>query len=151
MPFISEGQIGAIQRYVAGAQNKMATARAKAEEKVGEVKDVAEAVGAAAIVGFVRGKVEASGKAFVIPNTSIDGELVLGTVLLGATLMDLFGKYDQDVQNAGMGIMAHYMGQVARNWGSKGEFGMVAGTTVGGYIGAGSAPDPLAQALSAIV
>lgn len=143
MPFISDGQIQALQRYTAGVQNKMALAKAKAEEKVGEVKDVAEAVGAAAVVGFIRGKVEARGNAFVIPNTTIDGELVLGTLLLGASLMDMFGKYDQDVQNAGMGVMAHYLGQVARNWGKSGEFGMVAGV--------GAEPDPLARALSAIV
>lgn len=146
MPFISEGQVGAIQRYVANAQTSMSKAKAKAEEKVGEVKDVAESVGAAALVGFVRGKVEATGKAFVIPNTTVDGELVLGLGLVGASLLDVFGKYDQDVQNAGVGVLSHYVGQVARNWGTKGEFSAVAGH---GQLGVGA--DPLAAALAQIV
>lgn len=149
MPWMSDGQITALQRYVAGAQTGMAKAKAKAEEKAGEVKDVMESVGAAALIGFIRGKVEAGGtRQFVIPNTTIDGELVIGTMLIGASLMDLFGKYDQDVQNAGVGIMAHYMGQVARNWGSKGEFGLVAGE--GPALISGRA-DPLAAALANIV
>lgn len=151
MPFISDSQVSAIQRYVASAQTSMARAKAKAEEKVGEVKDVAEAVGGAALVGFVRGKVEASGKRFVIPNTEVDGELVLGIGLIGSSLLDLFGKYDQDVQNVGVGIMAHYVGQVARQWGTKGSFSAVAGEPQliagGGMIGA----DPLAAALANIV
>lgn len=152
MPFMSDGQVTALQRYVANAQTGMAKARAKAEEKAGEVRDVMEVVGAAALIGFIRGKVEKGGeRQFVIPKTSIDGELVLGLGLVGSSLMDLFGKYDQDVQNAGVGILAHYVGQVARNWGSKGEFGMVAGLGHGGPHGHVGAGDPLANALAAIV
>lgn len=150
MPFISDSQVGAIQRYVAGAQTQMSRAKAKAEEKVGEVKDVAESVGAAALVGFARGKVEASGKQFTIPGTEIDGELALGLALLGSSMLDMFGKYDQDVQNAGVGVMAHYVGQVARSWGKTGSFSAVAGVG-GGMLGGHVGSDPLAAALANIV
>ena len=131
MPFISDTQITRLQSAMASAQTKMASARAKAEEKAGEIKDMAEIVGAAALIGFGRGYMEKQGKEFVVPGTSIDIELVAGLALSGAALMDLFGKYDQDVANVGYGILAHYVGQVGRNWGKSGSFSLVAGANVG--------------------
>jgi hypothetical protein len=134
MPFISDTQITRLQSAMASAQTKMASARAKAEEKAGEIKDMAEIVGAAALIGFARGYMEKEGpnkREFVVPGTSIDIELVAGLALSGAALMDLFGKYDQDVANVGYGILAHYVGQVGRNWGKSGSFSLVAGANVG--------------------
>lgn len=154
MPFISDSQLNTLQRYVASTQTKMASAKVKAEEKAGEIKDICEAVGAAGVLGFIRGKLESKGKTFTIPSTQIDGELVLGAGLLTASLLDGFGKYDSDVQMAGIGIMAHYMGQIGRNWGKTGSFAAIAGVNAQNLLGVGAqAPnyDPLAAALANIV
>lgn len=135
MPQISEAGLARIQTHVAGLQNKIARAKANAELKAGEVKDGLEVVGAAALMGFVRGKMEKDGKSFVVPGTSIDIELATGLALAGAGLMDAFGKYDQDAMMAGYGMLAHYMGQVGRTYGKTGEFSTVAGDFVGALPG----------------
>lgn len=127
MPFISDAQIARLQSSYANMQNKMASARARAEEKAGEIKQTAEIVGAAGGMGFLRGKFQEADGSFNIPGTTIDIEMVAGIGLVGAAMMDLFGKYDEDVLAAGNGILAHYTGQIFRKWASTGNFSMVAG------------------------
>lgn len=127
MPFISDNQLAKVQTAIERKETALSRAKKKAEEKAGEMKTVAEMCVAAGLLGFIRGKVEASGKTFVIPGTTIDLELVAGLGLTGAALMDLFGKYDDDILAAGGGILSHYLGQVGRNAGKTGSFGLVAG------------------------
>ena len=84
MPFISDAQIARLQTSYASMQNKMASARAKAEEKAGEIKQTLEIVGAAGGMGFLRGKFEEPDGSFNIPGTTIDIEMVAGLGLVGA-------------------------------------------------------------------
>lgn len=135
MPTISSQGIAKVQNHLASLQNKIARAKQNAEVKAGEVKDGLEIVGAPALLGFVRGRMEKDGKSFVIPGTQIDMELAAGLALAGAGLMDAFGKYDQDALMAGYGCLAHYFGQLGRNYGKTGEFSLVAGDSIGALPG----------------
>jgi hypothetical protein len=99
--------------------------------------EVLETVGAAALVGYARGKMEdkTTGK-WVIPGTEIDMELALGVALAGTafaseTMGKFLGKYDQDAMRAGLGILAHYAGQIGRKTAETGTFSLsVAGSTM---------------------
>lgn len=100
--------------------------------------EVVETVGAAAAMGFIRGKLEdkTTGK-FVIPGTEIDIELAVGVGLTGAafaseTMGKFLGKYDQDAMRVGLGILAHYAGQIGRKTAETGTFSLsVAGNSAG--------------------
>jgi hypothetical protein len=160
MPFISDTQIARLQGSYASMQNKMAKAKAKAAEKAGEFKQLAEVVGSAGAMGFIRGKMEdKSTGAFNIPGTSIDVELIVALALVGTSMLDLFGEFDEDVLNAGSGILAHYTGQIARHWGKTGQFSFIAGAQFPGqgnygayaglpHAGVNVGQEALARALS---
>jgi hypothetical protein len=159
MPFISDTQIAKLQTSYGSMQARMARAKEKAEEKAGEFKQLAEVVGAAGAMGFIRGKMEdKSTGAFNIPGTTIDVELVTGLALIGTGMLDMFGKYDEDVLNAGSGVMAHYAGQVFRKWGKTGDLSLIAGGSFPGQASYGSygglpavGQDALAQALAGTI
>ncbi len=121
MPFVSETALARVQ-------TSLAKTKARAEQKAGEIKDGLEIVGGAALMGFIRGMVEKKNGpgSFTIAN-SIDIEFLAGTALVGAGMMDLVGKYDNDALMLGFGMLAHYSGQVARKMGETGKFTMVAG------------------------
>jgi len=119
MPFISDTQIAKVQSTIGGLAARANRAREKAEQKAGDMKKVAEIVGGGAAIGFVRGKWEANGDAFVVPGTSIDMQLAAGLALSGAAMFEVFGKYDQDALNVGSGVLAHYAGQILRNYGKR--------------------------------
>lgn len=127
MPFISDAQLAKVQNVVAKYENAAVKAKAVAAQKAGEAKVVAEAAGAAGAMGYLRGMREKDGKDFNIPYTTIDIELVTALGLVGTAMFDLYGKYDPDALAAGIGLLAHYSGQVGRNWGKTGSFGLVAG------------------------
>lgn len=135
MPNISNAEIAKVQSGYARLQNYVARVKASAEIKAGEIKDGIEVVGAPAILGFIRGKMEKEGKTLTFPGTQIDIELALGMALAGAGLMDAFGKYDNDAMMAGYGLLAHYFGQLGRNFGKSGELSLVAGDSVGALPG----------------
>ena len=128
MPFISDQQLSKVQSFV-GAQ-KMRANRAKmlAEEKAGEMKATLECVGAAGAIGYARGKFEDASGVWNAPFVKFDVELLTGLSLVGMAFFDLFGKYDEDVLNAGNGVLAHYTGQVMRKMAKTGTFSMVAGS-----------------------
>lgn len=127
MPFITDQQLARVNNTLAKAENAKSKALARAKEKSGEIRDGLEIVGAAGLMGYVRGLMEKNGKDFVIPGTNIDLELVAGMGLVGAGMMDLLGKYDDDALMLGYGCLAHYAGQMARNSAKEGAFTMVAG------------------------
>lgn len=128
MPFISDAQLARVQSHIAKMETTAARAKAIAEQKAGEVKVVAEAAGAAGLAGYLRGMQEKKGSAFVVPYTTMDIELVAAAALIGTAMFDVYGKYDPDVLAAGIGLLSHYAGQIGRNWGKTGSFGLVAGT-----------------------
>lgn len=127
MPFITDTQLARVQGAMATMQSKAMKAKEKAQEKAGEMKQTLETVGAAGALCFIRGKMEADDGSWVVPGTTIDIELAVALGILGAGFFDLFGKYDEDVLNAGNGILAHYTGQVFRKFGKTGSLSLVAG------------------------
>lgn len=127
MPFISDAQLSKIQGFVANQRNRASRAAAKAEEKAGEMKSTLECVGAAAAMGYARGKMEDASGVWNVPLVKFDVELVAGTALVAGVFFDLFGKYDEDALNVGNGILAHYAGQVMRKTAKTGSFTQVAG------------------------
>lgn len=127
MPFISDTQIARVQSAMGSMAQRANRAKEKAEEKAGEMKQVAEIVGGAAAIGFVRGKMEDADGSWNVPGTSLDIELTAGLALTGAALFEVFGKYDADAINVGAGMLAHYAGQVFRKYGKTGDFALVAG------------------------
>jgi hypothetical protein len=163
MPFISDTQIARVQSTIGSLAARAARARETAARKATDMKKIAEVVGGGAAMGFVRGKMEKDGSAFTIPGTAIDMELAVGLGLTGAALFEVFGKYDDDALNVGSGVLAHYAGQVFRNFGKTDSFALVAGhnypthigTAAGGaardLIGQGGMSSSLQSALSASV
>jgi len=96
---------------------------------------ILEVVGGAGIVGFARGKLEdkSTGK-WVIPGTEIDIELATGLGLTAAAFGEYLGKYNQDGMHVGLGILAHYVGQVGRKSAETGTFSLsIAGNHVGSH------------------
>lgn len=137
MANISSQGIAKVQNHIASLQNKIAKAKASAELKAGEVMDGLEIVGAPTVLGFLRGRMEKDGKTFTIPGTQIDIELAAGLALAGAGLMDALGEYDQHALMCGYGLLAHYSGQLGRQYGKTGEFSLVAGEMIGGALPSG--------------
>lgn len=159
MPFISDAQVSRVQATIGSLSARANRAKAAAEKQANNMMKVAEIVGAGAAIGFVRGKMEKTGD-FNIPGTQIDIELAVGLGLTGASLFEVFGKWDDDALNVGSGVLAHYAGQVFRNWGKTDSFALVAGhgpvgLAQGGaardLIGAGGMSSALQSALSASV
>lgn len=131
MPFISDTQIARVQSTMGAMAARANRAKEMAARQAAHVKQVAEIVGGAAAIGFLRGKYEADGSQFVVPGTQIDIELAAGLALTGAALFEVFGKWDDDALNVGGGILAHYAGQVFRNYGKTSTFAAVAGGATG--------------------
>jgi hypothetical protein len=153
MPFISDAQVAKLQSFASASKSRIAKAKERAQEKAGEVKSTLECVGAAGLMGYVRGKREDAAGVWNAPFVKFDMELMVGLTTVGCAYFDLFGKYDEDVLMAGNGILAHYTGQVMRKMAKTGSFSMVAGSrhhTIGqlneGY--ADPHADPVAAALA---
>lgn len=127
MPFISPTELAKVENVL--AKSETSKERAKALEKRAKEKGLAavEAVGAAAAIGAIRGKLEASGQAFVIPGTDLDGQMVIGAGLLVGSTLNAFGKYSNDFFNAGLGIMSSYAFNIGRSFGKTGKVTLVAG------------------------
>ena len=99
----------------------------KARERVtGMAFQVGEAFLGALGTGFIRGKLEASGKTFALG--PVDGELVIAALLIGAGATKYFGKYGEHLMNAGVGVLGHYAGQMGRALGSGKQLN---GTVIG--------------------
>ncbi len=130
MPNVSNEQMVRYKDTLEKARSvgKRAVAKIKAEHKVGQIISTAEAVGAAGVTGFLRGKMEKPDGSWFIPGTPLDWELVAGGSLVAAGMVGtVFGQYSTDSINAGNGILAHYAGQLARKAAKTGSFSLVAG------------------------
>jgi hypothetical protein len=144
MPFISDAQVSRVQSTIGNLAAKANRAKQAAQKQADNMMKVAEIVGAGAAIGFVRGKMEKTGD-FNIPGTQIDIELAVGLGLTGASLFEVFGKWDDDALNVGSGVLAHYAGQVFRNWGKTDSFALVAGHNYPHAPAGGAASIGLAQ------
>lgn len=162
MAMISTREIEKIQDDKARDQKTIANLRSGKEKRSMKKAGFAvlEAAGAAGVVGFIRGTVEKSGRPFAIPGTPIDIEGLTALGLVGSSVFGLWGKYNDDILNAGLGVLGHYSGQVARGLGAGKPFSPVIGM-LPSHTGVGMLPtfDPtfvgqsaeseLAQALAA--
>jgi hypothetical protein len=137
MPFVSNTEIAKIENMV--AKNESAKEKSKAIEKRAKEKGLAaaEGIGAAAVVGAIRGKMEASGQKFVVPGTDLDAQMLLGVALLGGSTFKAFGKYSDDFFNAGLGITAAYAFTIGRQFGKTGKVDIVAGALENALDGSG--------------
>jgi hypothetical protein len=128
MPMLTPSEMHKVQSIVSTAHRAKEKAQMLKKEYEQDAKVVAETVGSAIVVGFVRGKMEAADGSWNIPGTGVDIEGVAGLALVGAALSrKVFGKHDADAIQAGSGILAHYAGQLARKFAKTGTFSLVAG------------------------
>ncbi len=130
MPFVSDraivqmkSKVSALQKRASGAATR---ARATAREKAEELKTVGESVVAAGAMGFLRGKFQESDGSFEL--MGVDIELAAGVALILPQLLSLkVGLPNEDLRNAGVGVLSHYVGQISRKYARTGNFTMVAG------------------------
>lgn len=150
MPFISDTGLARVQSALTSANSKVERLKEKykKEETIRDMKMTGEALGSAAIMGYLRGYYEKQNKPFMLPYINVDAELAVGLALMGGAYLNLFAKYDEDFASAGLGILSHYVGQIARNnaKNTQGGFSMVAGETV--FVGADDPNAALARALA---
>lgn len=137
MPFISHAELAKVENTMARSESQ--NEKKKALEKRAKEKGIAavEAVGAAAAIGAIRGKLEASGQRFVIPGTDLDGQMVIGAGLLVAATLKAFGKHSDDFFNAGLGITSAYAFNIGRQFGKTGKASLVAGELENALSGSG--------------
>lgn len=128
MPMLTPSEMHKVQNIVQTAHRAKEKARELKKNYEQDAIVLAETVGAATVMGFARGKMEAADGSWNIPGTSVDIEGVAGLVLVGAAVSrKVFGKHDSDALQAGAGILAHYAGQLARKFAKTGTFSLVAG------------------------
>lgn len=134
MPFISDNALAKIQTVVTGANTRVQRLKEKyqKQETIRDLKMTGEALGAAALMGYFRGQREQQGKTFNLTDKlEVDIELAAGLGLMGCAYMNVFGKYDEDFASAGLGLLSHYVGQVARNSAKADAMNWVAGSDGG--------------------
>ncbi len=129
MPMISDAQIARLQDDKARDQRTISNLRSGRDKKTMTKQGFAvlEAAGAASVVGFIRGTIEKSGRPFAIPNTPVDIEALVALGLLGSAVFGAWGKYNEDVLHAGLGVIGHYSGQLARGVGAGRPFSPIVG------------------------
>lgn len=137
MPFMSNADIARIETELSRGDAKKE--KQKAMEKRAKEKGLAaaEGIGAAAVLGAIRGKMEAAGQPFVIPGTDLDVQMVAGLALLGGATFKAFGRYSDDMFNAGLGISAAYAFSIGRQFGKTGKLALVAGDLDNALSGSG--------------
>lgn len=137
MPFISHAEVAKIENTLAKEENRKDRDRAMKKRAKEKAIMAAEAVGAATVVGAIRGKLEAGGTQFVVPGTDLDGQMILGAGLMVAGTLKAFGKHSDDFFNAGIGIMASYGFTLGRQFGKTGKASLVAGDLQSALSGSG--------------
>ncbi len=125
MPFMSSTEIAKVENILAKSEN--AKERTKALEKRAKEKGLAaaEGIGAAAVIGAIRGKMEASGQKFVVPGTDVDIQMLVGVGLIAGSTFKAFGKYSDDAFYAGLGIASAYAFSIGRQFGKTGKLALV--------------------------
>jgi hypothetical protein len=128
MPFISDTALAKVQTAMTSANTRVEKLKEKyrKEETMRDIKMTGEALAGAAIVGFLRGKYEQADGTFNLPYVAVDAELAVGIGLLGAAYLSP-SKYAEDAASVGLGVLSHYVGQVARKAGKTGQLSLIAG------------------------
>lgn len=131
-----------LQSYVR-EKTRDAVTRIKDKESVNRVRHGGEAMLAAGVMGFIRGKMENAAGEMPIPGTQIDAEAIVGLAMVGTAYLDetmnggkLLGQLGQDLFFGGVGVLSHYSGQIARKFAKTGKLDLVAGGTGRQIIGA---------------
>jgi hypothetical protein len=127
MPFISDQQVRAIQSKFSNMSNKLVKRESEQINRVRETRMIGGAVGAAAVLGFARGKLEDASGVWNVPLVDFDAELVSGFSLLAVGLLAKKFAFREDALNMSTGILSHYIGQIARKTAKTSKFTMVAG------------------------
>lgn len=124
---ISSTELAGLERTIAAKDQKIdrLTIRQRAEKGLGMLLVTGEAVGGAAFMGFVVGKLKQKGGDGMIPGTPIPIELATGLTFVGVAVAGLFKKYDSHVLNIGTGILAHYAGKLSESFGQTGNFALI--------------------------
>ena len=130
MAQISDATLATIRTEItnlrAKAANAMQRARGHSASKSEELKAVGEATLAAGAIGYMRGKYQKADGAWEF--MGVDIELALGLALVALPLSGLkTGLPNKDLSNAGLGIMSHFVGQMARGYATSGKFRLIAG------------------------
>jgi len=130
MANISDQTLATIRNEItslrAKASSAMQRARGHSASKTEELKAVGEATIAAAAVGFMRGKYQKPDGSWDF--MGVDIELAIGLLLVGLPLSGIkTGLPNKDLSYAGLGVMSHFAGQVARGYATTGKFHLVAG------------------------
>lgn len=127
MPELSSSMASRIKAHIAKLETARDRIKAKAEEKAGEMKTTLEVQGACAVSSYVVGRLEQkNGKPLEI--FGVPADAAAGAVLVGAAILDLTGKYDEDALNMGNGVLA---GFVARKMYAMGTRAQQKGTLFG--------------------
>lgn len=125
---------------------------ARARKAAGQFKTIGEIVGAAIIMGAIRGKFQKADGTFNVPGVNFDAELatgllVVGIGLVGAQSKGQLNKYSDDILTVGSAILGGYARGVAKHWGKTGQLQMSGVSGVGalpsGWVGYGAAPSVL--------
>lgn len=142
MPMLTNTELAKVQSTLQAKDSAIDRLRKAASDS--QVMDIGlkivETVGAAAVAGGVRAKFEDANGAWNIPNTSVDIEMVSGIVLIALAFFAdtkqgaAFKKAKPHLLNAGVGVLAHYAGQIARNSVKGGRFTLIGAG--GGLAGA---------------
>lgn len=148
---MSSGMASRIKAHIAKLESARDRIKAKAEEKAGEMKTVLEVVGACAISSYVIGRIEQkTGKAAEIFGMPADG--AVGLAMVGMAMLDLAGKYDEDLLNIGVGVSCGFvsrkgyaMGHAAQQKGNL--FGASSIPSISGARGVRSIDDAVAEAI----
>lgn len=137
MPFMSNSEIAKVENIL--AKNENARNKSKELEKRAKEKGLAaaEGIGAAAVVGAIRGKMEAQGQKFVVPGTDVDIQMLLGVGLIAGSTFKAFGKYSDDAFYAGLGIASSYAFSIGRQFGKTGKLALVGSELTSALDGSG--------------
>lgn len=115
-----------VTRLRATTASAVQRARGHAAGKTESLKAVGEATLAAGAVGYMRGKFQKDGGVWEV--MGVDIELLIGLALVGIPLSGIkTGLPNRDLENAGIGVLSHFVGQVARGYATTKNFRLVAG------------------------
>lgn len=134
MPFMSPNELTLMSSAIRSRDSQIEKANQKLEktQAVNKFLVIGEAIGGAALFGYVRGLYEnpQTGE-WNVPQTTVDIELLTVAGAAGLALLGVYYKplvpYAHHAANVAAGIGGHYSGQIFRKMAKSKQFGLVAG------------------------